>query len=94
MRGIIGTIGGNWPDALIFGYLVEKFWQHEADTHIFRRDFVGPNFQCILAKAYMYLALESLFGASMLMSIPLAFTFRFDTNTVGKRVHWASVDTI
>jgi hypothetical protein len=94
LRGIIGTIGGNWPDALIFGYLVEKFWQHGAGTHIFRRDFAGRNFQCILAKTYMYLALESLFGASMRTSIPLAFTFRFDANTVDKRVHWASFDTI
>ena len=51
LRGIIDINGGNWPDALIFGYLVEKFWQHEADTHIFRCDFAGPNVQRILGKA-------------------------------------------
>ncbi len=92
--GIVGTIGGNRSDVLIFGCLVEQFRQHGGVTHIVSRDFDSPNFQCFLVDAYMYLAPDASFGATMLTRILLAFTFQLDASTVDKKVQRASAAAI
>ena len=90
--GIMGTIGGNRFYVLIFWYLFEQFRPHGGTTHIVNCDFDSPSSQYFLVDAYIYLAPDLFFGATMLTRVPL--TFRLNASSVDKKVQRATAAAI
>jgi len=79
---VIRAISGETADALIGRDLVQKIWQLRCIPDVTAGDFNRSNFQRFLVDAYVYPTPDAAFGAAMLASVPLLFTFSLDPHSI------------